>query len=125
MPYRAVLRRELAAFLSVLSHPSRIAIVEALESGEKDVNSLAGAAGIAASSTSQHLAVLRAHRLVVERRDGRHVLYHLTVPGLPAWLVDGLSFVEAEGQAALEVNEALKSARRARSRSLKLAGVRP
>jgi DNA-binding transcriptional ArsR family regulator len=121
MPYRAIVRRELAGLLSVLSHPARLAIIDALEGGERDVSALAAHAGVSHSAASQQLAVLRAHRLVQERRDGRHVLYHLTAPGLAAWLAEGLSFVETEGQLALEVHEAVKTARRQRTRSRRQA----
>jgi DNA-binding transcriptional ArsR family regulator len=117
MPYRALVRREMAHFLAVLSHPGRLALIDALEGGEQDVNTLAQAAEIAPSTTSQHLAVLRAHRLVAERREGRHVLYHLTAPRLAAWLADGLAYVEAEGQVALQVSEAVRASRKARSKT--------
>jgi DNA-binding transcriptional ArsR family regulator len=122
MPYRAIVRRELSALLAVLAHPARLAMIEALESGEHDVGALAEAADVTHTSASQQLAVLRAHRLVQERREGRRVLYHLTDPTLGAWLADGLSFVEAESRAALEVQEAVRTARKVRTRARRAGG---
>ncbi len=86
--------------LHALGHPARVQIVEELRQGEKDVNSLKEALDISQSGVSQHLAVLRAHRLVEERRSGRQVFYHLANSQLATWLIVGLSFIgmaEAEG----------------------------
>ena len=70
MPYRLLAASELAEFLRALAHPRRIQILEELRNGERDVASLAQATGLAHSSVSQHLMVLRAHRVVAEHREG-------------------------------------------------------
>ena len=41
-----------------------------------------------------HLALLRAHRLVEERRDGRNHFYRLAHPYLADWILDALPFVD-------------------------------
>ncbi|MSQ97144.1 MAG: ArsR family transcriptional regulator [Gemmataceae bacterium] len=87
MPHRNLVAKELAGFLGVLSHPHRIHIIEELRDGERDVNSLQAALGISHSGVSQHLMLLRAHRLVNERRQGRRVFYHLLQPNT-GYLVD-------------------------------------
>jgi DNA-binding transcriptional ArsR family regulator len=94
---------ELARFLGVLAHPNRIHIVEELRGGERDVNALQDALGISHSGVSQHLALLRAHRLVAERRVGRRVFYRLLQPALAAWLTAGLTFIEPESHQQLHV----------------------
>lgn len=43
---------------------------------------------------SQHLGLIRAHRIVEERRDGRHHYYHLMQPEIADWIIAGLDFVE-------------------------------
>lgn len=106
MPYRFLAASKLSEFLSAIAHPRRIQIVEELRSGEKDVGSLKNMLGISHSNVSQHLAVLRAHRIVAERREGRHVFYRLCSSGLAEWLVDGMRFVPE----ATEDNEAVKNA---------------
>jgi hypothetical protein len=37
---------------------------------------------------------MRAHRIVEERREGRHHFYHLTQPEMADWIIEGLAFVE-------------------------------
>lgn len=96
MPGRAIIAKELAALLGALAHPHRIRIIEELGGGECDVNTLQRELGISHSGVSQNLAVLRAHRLVVERREGRRVIYRLAHPDLADWLVRGLDFLEHE-----------------------------
>lgn len=96
MPARRVAARELANLFGVLSNPDRIRIVEELRHGEKDVGTLQALVGISRPRVSQHLSLMRAHRLVEERRDGRHVYYHLCVGRLAGWVLDGLDFVEIE-----------------------------
>lgn len=103
MPNRMLVAKELADVFKILSHPDRIRIVEVLRVREYDVNSLSEALTLPSTRVSQHLALMRAHRLVEERRDGRHVFYSLTQPDLAHWIVDGLQFVEARA-AAEKVN---------------------
>ena len=113
MPYRNVVAKELADLLGVLSHPARVRIVEELGPAERDVNALQAILGITHSGVSQHLAVLRAHRLVAERREGRHVFYCLRQPRLAVWLADAMRFLEEEEAAA--AGERRRAIRRARS----------
>lgn len=109
MPNTNVAARELGSVLGVLSHPHRLQIIEELNEGELDVNTLQGALGISHSGVSQHLSILRAHRVVSERRVGRRVFYHLRDPELAKWLVAGLAFIERE--ASEEVRSELEQAR--------------
>ncbi|MGE0484072.1 MAG: ArsR/SmtB family transcription factor [Gammaproteobacteria bacterium] len=98
MPNRVLIARELAELFKLLAHPDRIRLVEELGAGEKAVNELGDSTGLPSARVSQHLALLRAHRVVDERRDGRHRFYHLVQPGFAAWIVDGLDFVEGREQ---------------------------
>lgn len=94
MAAKGVISRELAELFNVLSNPHRVQILAELREGEVDVNGLQSAMGISHSLVSQHLSVLRAHKLVIERRDGRHVYYHLAHPPLSGWILDGMEFVQ-------------------------------
>ncbi len=94
MPSRIRVAREFADIFKLMSHPDRIRLVEELRSGEKDVNTLAELLGLPAPRVSQHLSLLRAHRLVAEHRDGRHHFYRLVQPEIADWIVDGLAFLE-------------------------------
>jgi len=112
VPHRLLVTKELAAFFSVLGHPHRIRIIEELRDGECDVKSLQAALGISHSGVSQHLMVLRAHRIVSERRQGRRVFYRLRQPGMASYLLGATEFVEQESEAQ-ELRDAIKKARRA------------
>ena len=93
MPSRVKVSKELAEVFKVIAHPDRIRLIEELAAAEQDVNSLATTLGLPGPRVSQHLSLLRLHRIVEERRDGRHHFYHLVHPQLAGWIVDGLSFV--------------------------------
>lgn len=112
MPHRALVAKELADLFGVLSHPHRIRIVEELRSGEHDVNSLQHALGISHSGVSQHLMLLRANRLVSERRAGRRVYYQLRQPDIAKWLLDATQFLERETVEAQELKKAISKTRR-------------
>ena len=112
MPHRVLVTKELADFLSVLSHPHRIRIVEELRETERDVNSLQEALGISHSGVSQHLMVLRSHRLVSERREGRRVFYQLLQPEIASWLMEATRFLENESAAAAELRKAIDKTRK-------------
>ena len=111
MPYRLLAASELAEFLRALAHPRRIQILEELRGAERDVASLAKATELAHSSVSQHLMVLRAHRVVCERREGRRVFYRLRSEELADWLVQGMDFLPTMDQQADEVRKAIKKAK--------------
>lgn len=112
MPHRVLVTKELADFLKVLSHPHRVRIIEELRGAERDVNSLQEALGISHSGVSQHLMVLRSHRLVSERREGRRVFYQLPQPEIASWLMEATRFLEKESVAAVELRKAIDKTRR-------------
>jgi len=100
MPVRDIASRELAKLFAVFAHPDRVRIIEELGVGEKDVNSIQAVLGVSHSRTSQNLAILRTNRVVVERREGRRVLYRLAQPELAKWALDGLRFITGEAEAS-------------------------
>ncbi|GAA3647046.1 ArsR/SmtB family transcription factor [Microbacterium marinilacus] len=64
-----------------LAHPLRIRILELLSaSDEVSVADLQSETGLEPSHLSQHLAVLRRHRLVTSERRASHVFYRLADP---------------------------------------------
>jgi DNA-binding transcriptional ArsR family regulator len=94
MPERKVVAKELAEIFKVMAHPDRIRIIEELGDEEKDVNTLQNDLDLPGPRVSQHLGLLRAHRFVNDRREGRRHLYRLTQPQLADWVMDGLDFIE-------------------------------
>jgi DNA-binding transcriptional ArsR family regulator len=86
--------RELGSLLKDLSHPDRISIVQLLAThGACTVGEIAGALQLTSTRASQHLAVLRASRLVSEQPDGRRRIYRVASPRIAAWLANGVEFV--------------------------------
>ncbi|ACQ81739.1 transcriptional regulator, ArsR family [Beutenbergia cavernae DSM 12333] len=73
-----------AAVFRALGEPARLQIVHSLASGEQRVVDLVGAVGLAQSTTSAHLAVLREAGLVAPRVEGRSTYYSLTTTALVA-----------------------------------------
>ncbi len=74
------LRRFKADIFQALGHPTRIAIVELLRGKELSTGRLIELLGIEQANTSQHLAVLRAKHIVVNRKEGNQVFYSLRDP---------------------------------------------
>jgi DNA-binding transcriptional ArsR family regulator len=60
-----------------LANPTRIAIVELLREGELSAGTLMEKLGIEQANASQHLAVLRAKRIVASRKTGNQVFYSI------------------------------------------------
>src|SRR5690606_37942099 len=72
-----------------LSHPLRIRLLELLADGaEHGVGKLQEVTGLEASHLSQHLAVLRRHRLVVSERRASNGYYRLAFPEVAELLAD-------------------------------------
>lgn len=65
-----------------LADSSRLAILEALLSGEKSVSEIVAATGLSQANASGHLACLKECGLVVNRQEGRFVYYSLADPRL-------------------------------------------
>jgi ArsR family transcriptional regulator len=66
--------------LKALANESRIQIVSRLARGECSVGELTDLVGSDRTTVSKHLAVLRAHGIVADRRDGNVVYYTLLTP---------------------------------------------
>jgi ArsR family transcriptional regulator len=74
-----IFRRQ-ARVLKALANESRLKIVDRLSRGECSVGELTEMIGSDPSTVSKHLAVLRAHGIVLDRRDGNVVYYTLLTP---------------------------------------------
>jgi DNA-binding transcriptional ArsR family regulator len=69
------LRRFKAEIFQALAHPTRIAILEELRNGELAAGTIIERLGMEQANVSQHLAVLRAKQIVVNRKAGNQVFY--------------------------------------------------
>jgi DNA-binding transcriptional ArsR family regulator len=76
------LRKFKAQIFQALAHPTRIAIVEALQNGELPAGKLAELLQLEQANLSQHLGVLRAKHVLVNRKVGNQVYYGVRDPVL-------------------------------------------
>ena len=70
--------RELEAALKAAGDPTRARILKLLESGPLCVCQVRAVLGLAPSTVSKHLTLLKAAGLVTDRREGRWIHYALT-----------------------------------------------
>ena len=76
------LRQFKAEFFQALAHPTRIAIVETLRDGEMSAGKLIEKLQLEQANASQHLSILRAKQILVNRKAGNQVFYSLRDPAL-------------------------------------------
>jgi DNA-binding transcriptional ArsR family regulator len=69
--------RKQSEICKMLSSPRRLHILYELRGGEKTVSDLSRLTGLRQANVSQHLALMRHGRIVVERRVGNSVFYHV------------------------------------------------
>lgn len=83
-----------ADLFRALAHPVRIRVLELLtEADERPVSELLAATGLEASHLSQHLAVLRRHRVVTSERRGSAVFYRIASDQVVALLGAARAFL--------------------------------
>jgi DNA-binding transcriptional ArsR family regulator len=76
------LRKFKAQIFQALAHPTRIAIIEVLRDGELPAGKLLERLEVEQANLSQHLAVLRAKQVLVNRKVGNQVFYAVRDPVL-------------------------------------------
>jgi DNA-binding transcriptional ArsR family regulator len=107
MPLRQVVVEELAELFSVLAHPTRVRILNLLRDGEHDVSDIRVQLDVPASNASQHLAVLRSHRLVNVRREGTRLFYCLRDPRVADMINQALDVLDRDMSQAPQMREAI------------------
>ena len=100
-PARELRRHATAAtrLLKVLAHEARLMILCRLLDGERSAGALGEELGISQSAVSQHLAVLRAAKIVATRREAQIIHYQLSAHE-PRELLMLLHHLYCGGQAA-------------------------
>jgi len=69
-----------ARVLKALANESRLKIVDRLSRGDCSAGELTELVGSDRTTVSKHLAILRAHGIVLDRREGTVVIYRLMTP---------------------------------------------
>lgn len=75
---KATLHGSFAEVAKAAAHPHRLALLEHLAQGERNVDALADKVGLSIANASQHLQSMRRAGLVAARRDGKFTLYRLS-----------------------------------------------
>lgn len=75
---KATLHKSFAEIAKAAAHPHRLALLEQLAQGERNVDALADRVGLAVANASQHLQSMRRAGLVAARREGKFTLYRLS-----------------------------------------------
>ena len=110
------LRQFKSQIFQALANPTRIALVEALREGEMSAGKLIEKLGIEQANASQHLAILRARMIVVNRKVGNQVFYSIRDRALIevldilrgyfySQLSNTVNMLEEVGQAGSQANE--------------------
>ena len=86
-----------AALFKLLSHPSRLAILQVLRDGEECVCHLEATLGLRQAYISQQLMVLRQAGLVTDQREGWNVFYRVVKPDVYALMDAALATVQPAG----------------------------
>jgi len=79
---RSALHEQFARIGKAVASPRRIELLELLCQGERPVDALARATGMAVTNVSQHLQALKAARLVDARRAGTRIYYRAADDGV-------------------------------------------
>ena len=114
------LRRYKAEVFNALSHPTRVAVVEALAAGEQPAGRIIEHLGLGQANISQHLAILRAKGVVTTRRSGNLVYYALRDPVL----ADVLALLREYFYAHLSESVTMRDALAPRKRSARKPAAR-
>jgi DNA-binding transcriptional ArsR family regulator len=72
----------IAARFRVLSEPTRLKLLMALEEGEKNVTELVEATGATQTNVSRQLKVLTSAGLLSRRKEGLNAIYRIADPGI-------------------------------------------
>jgi ArsR family transcriptional regulator len=98
---KATLHESFAEVAKAAAHPHRLALLEQLAQGERNVETLADRVGLTIANASQHLQSMRRAGLLAARREGKFMLYRLADDSVLA-LLDAIGVVAERNVAAVK-----------------------
>jgi rhodanese-related sulfurtransferase len=75
--FKSAIFEQFARVAAAFSSPKRVEIIDLLAQGDRTVESIAMATGMAVANTSRHLQILRQAGMVLASRNGSHVVYRV------------------------------------------------
>ncbi|MBN1426243.1 winged helix-turn-helix transcriptional regulator [Candidatus Fermentibacteria bacterium] len=111
--------RTLTSVTKALADENRLRILNALRHGELCVCQLIELLGLAPSTVSKHLSILRQAGLVESRKEGRWMHYRLpdnaalVVRGALAWVLSALAGTDTAQRDEVQLSEILKEGKEA------------
>ncbi len=69
--------------LKILGHPARLLIIDILMQDRLSVNEISEICSLPQNQISEHLRLMKSHKLLDSKRDGKMVYYEITDPNLP------------------------------------------
>ena len=85
--------REILAITKALADENRLLALYALQSGELCLCQIIELLGLAPSTVSKHMAILRQARLIEGRKEGRWIYYRLMDADKPVEVQKGLTWI--------------------------------
>jgi rhodanese-related sulfurtransferase len=76
--FKDVVFEQFSRIAYAFAAPKRLEIIDILAQGERDVDSLAREGAMTVANASRHLQILKAARLVKNRREGVRIIYKLS-----------------------------------------------
>lgn len=73
---------QVASYFQALSEPTRLALLNLLRGGERNVGELAQASGFTTANVSRHMALLTARGLAARESRGTSVYYRIADPAV-------------------------------------------
>jgi DNA-binding transcriptional ArsR family regulator len=108
-----------------LSEEPRIRLVLALREEEQNVSDLVDVLELPQSTVSRHLAILRAAKLVITRREGTHIYYALKSSHVGDLVAQAFAHAEHERRSLPDhPDKARAKPRRSKNTTTPRAGVR-
>jgi len=78
--FKTEINQQFARIAKAIASPHRLELVNILAQGERSVEDLSREATLSVANASQHLQALREAHLIIARKDGQRVYYHLADP---------------------------------------------
>jgi len=76
----AINYERMSDILGVLAHPVRLRIIKGLLANECNVGQIRQKLSLPQSSVSRHLSLLKSHRILKSRKEGRRTCYRVVDP---------------------------------------------